>query len=168
MGEVVGLPRKIQNEKIGYKGFSAKDIQVGDTAIFSYNIIHDFKITEQGADPVYRNRFFFEGNEYFVADITKVFGVIRDGEITMVNGFVMLGDFKESILILPQTMKKMKRASETYVQHIGFPKTHENKIDIKSDDNIYFIGSSSQKYQINDKKFTILQQNKILGKKIED
>lgn len=168
MGEVVGLPRKIQSEKIGYKGFSSEEIQIGDTAIFSYNIIHDFKSTEQGADAVYRNRFFYRGREYFVADITKVFGVIRDNEIRMINGFVMLGDFTESSIILPQSMKKIKKASETYVQHIGTPKTNERGIDVESDDTVYFNGASSQKYQINDKKFSILQQSKIFGKKVED
>lgn len=168
MGEVVGLPRKIQNEKIGYKGFSAEEIQVGDTAIFSYNIIHDFKIVEQGAEQVYRNRFFYKGEEYFVADITKVFGVIRDNEIKMINGFMMLGDFTESTIILPQSLKKIKKASESYVQHIGSAKTHEKGIDLETDDVVYFSGSSSQKYQINDKKFSIIQQGKIFGKKIED
>ncbi len=167
MGEVVGLPRTIQVDKINYKGFSSENIQVGDTAIFSYNIIHDFKIDENG-EQVYKNRFSYQGQEYFVADITKIFAVIRNEEIIMLNGFTMLGEFKESSLIIPQALKRIKKASETVVMHIGFPKTIEKNIDIQSEDTIYFPATSAQKYQINGKKFTILQQNKIFGKKIAE
>lgn len=167
IGEVVGLPRVIQSEKVGYAGFSSENIQVGDTVIFSYNIIHDFKIEEDG-EQVYRNRFFYRTEEYFLADITKIFGVIKNEEIIMLNGFTMLGEFSESTLIIPQSLKKIKKASETKVMHIGFPKTTETNIDIKTNDTIYFPGHASQKYQINGKKFTILQQNKIFGKEIED
>ncbi len=166
MGEVVGLPRKIQTEKVGYKGFSSENIQVGDTAIFSYNIIHDFKMLEPDAEPVYRNRFFYKGEEYFVADITKVFGVIRGEDIIMINGFVMIGEFSESSLIIPQSLKRIKKASETQVMHIGFPKTTHKSIDVKMEDTVLFPGNSAQKYQVNGKKFSILQQNKIFGKSI--
>lgn len=167
VGEVVGLPRKIQNDKINYKGFSADNINIGDIVVFSYNIIHDFKIQEDG-EQVYRNRFSYQGQEYFVADITKVFGIIRGDDILMLNGYVMAGEFKESLIIVPQSLMKLKKASETLVMHIGFTKTTETPIDIKSEDEIYFQGSSAQRYQINGKKFTILQQNKIFGKKIAE
>ena len=168
VGEVVGLPRKIQTEKVGYKGFSADEIKIGDTAIFSYNIIHDFKITAPEEDPVYRNRFFYKGQEYFVADITKVFGVARGEDVVMINGYTMLGEFTESQLIIPAQLKKLKKASETLVQHIGLPKTHEKGIDVKQGDTVFLNSMTAQKYQIAGKKFTILQQNKILGKKVED
>ena len=168
MGEVVGLPRCIQTEKVGYKGFSSEKIKIGDTAIFSYNIIHDFKIIDETSEPVYRNRFFYNGEEYFVADITKVFGIIRRKKITMLNSYVMLGECLDSSLILPATLKKLKKASETDLMHIGFPKTKEKNINAKSGDTIYISPNSIQKYQINGKKFSIATQNKILGKKIED
>jgi co-chaperonin GroES (HSP10) len=167
MGEVVGLPRKIESQKVGYKGFSADEIKIGDTAIFSYNIIHDFKIEADG-EQVYRNRFFYQNEEYFVADITKVFGVIKGEDIVMINGYAMLGEYKESQLIIPAALKKLKKASETFVMHIGLPKTNENKIDAKSEDIVYFNPMVAQKYQINGKRFTILTQNKIFGKKLED
>ena len=112
IGEVVSLPRTISN-KIGYKGFSTKDINIGDTAIFSYSIIHDFVIPSEDADPIYRNRMFYKGEEYFLADITKIFGVIRDGEIKMINGYVMASTFSESVLVLPSALKKLKKAAET-------------------------------------------------------
>lgn len=168
VGEIVSLPKIITDWKIGYKGFSTKDMMVGDTAIFSYSIIHDFVIPGENADPVYRNRFFYKGEEYFLADITKIFGVIRDGKIIMVNGYVMAGTFTESQLIIPAKLKKIKKAAETSVMHIGFTKTTENSIDVKDNDTIYFNGMTAQKYQINEKPFTILPQNKIFGKEVLD
>lgn len=167
MGEVVSLPRTI-SDKIGYKGFSTKDIQVGDTAIFSYNVIHDFVIPEEDADPVYRNRFMYKNEEYFLADITKVFGVIRDGEIIMINGYVMSSEFSDSNFVLPASLKKIKKAAETNVMHIGYPKLEESNIDIESGDKIYFNSMTAQKYQINQKPFSIIQQNKIFGKEVLD
>jgi co-chaperonin GroES (HSP10) len=167
IGEVVSLPRTISN-KIGYKGFSTKDINIGDTAIFSYSIIHDFVIPSEDADPIYRNRMFYKGEEYFLADITKIFGVIRDGEIKMINGYVMASTFSESVLVLPSALKKLKKAAETEVMHIGNPKTTEASIDINQGDKIYFNSMTAQKYQINNKHFSVISQNKIFGKLISD
>lgn len=167
MGEVVSLPHTISN-KIGYKGFSTKEIQVGDIAIFSYSIIHDFVIPYENADPIYRNRIFYKGNEYFMADITKIFGVIRDGEIKMINGYVMTGTFQESTLIIPASLKKIKKAAETEVMNIGGSKTTETLIDVTQGDKVYFNSTTAQKYQINNKPFSIVSQNKIFGKFISD
>jgi co-chaperonin GroES (HSP10) len=167
MGEIVSLPRTV-SDYIGYKGFSTKDMQVGDTAIFSYSIIHDFVIPEEDADPIYRNRMMYKGEEYFLADITKIFGVIRDGEIIMVNGYVMSSEFSDSNFVLPASLKKIKKAAETNVMHIGYPKKEESNIDIQSGDKIYFNSMTAQKYQINQKPFSIIQQNKIFGKEVLD
>lgn len=167
MGEVVSLPRTI-SDKIGYKGFTTKDIQVGDTAIFSYSVIHDFVIPAEDADPIYRNKMMYKGEEYFLADITKIFGVIRDGEIIMINGYVMTGTFTESTLVLPSTLKKLKKAAETEVMYNGNSKTTEAPIDINQGDVIYFNSMTAQKYQINNKPFSIISQNKIFGKFISD
>ena len=167
MGEIVSLPRTV-SDKIGYVGFSTKDLQVGDTAIFSYSVIHDFVIPEEDADPIYRNRFMYKGEEYFLADVTKIFGVIRDEEIIMVNGYVMASEFSESNFVLPASLKKIKKAAETNVMHIGFPKTEETGIDIDNGDKIYFNSITAQKYQINQKPFSIIQQNKIFGKEVLD
>jgi len=167
MGEIVSLPRTV-SDKIGYVGFSTKDLQVGDTAIFSYSIIHDFVIPAEDADPIYRNRFMYKGEEYFLADITKIFGVIRDEEIIMVNGYVMASEFSESNFVLPASLKKIKKAAETNVMHIGYPKTEETSIDVDNGDKIYFNSITAQKYQINQKPFSIIQQNKIFGKEVLD
>lgn len=167
MGEVVSLPRTISN-KIGYEGFSTNDIQVGDTAIFSYSIIHDFVIPAEDAEPIYRNRLMHNGEEYFLADITKIFGVIRDGEIKMINGYAMTGTFTESTLVLPSTLKKLKKAAETEVMHYENSKTTEAPIDINQGDIVYFNSMTAQKYQINNKHFSIITQNKIFGKLISD
>jgi len=167
VGEVVSLPKTI-SDKIGYKGFSTKDIQVGDIAIFSYSVIHDFIIPAEDADPVYRNRMYYGGEEYFLADITKIFGVIRDGNIIMINGYIMAGVFAETQLVIPASLKKIKKAAETELMHIDYQKIDEKKLDVNQGDKIYFNSMTAQKYQINDKPFSIISQNKIFGKEIFD
>jgi co-chaperonin GroES (HSP10) len=125
-------------------------------------------IPAEDADPIYRNRFMYKGEEYFLADITKIFGVIRDEEIIMVNGYVMASEFSESNFVLPASLKKIKKAAETNVMHIGYPKTEETSIDVDNGDKIYFNSITAQKYQINQKPFSIIQQNKIFGKEVLD
>jgi co-chaperonin GroES (HSP10) len=165
MGEVVGLPLTI-SDKIGHAGYSSENIQIGDIAIFSFNVIHDFTIPAPDADPVYRNRFIYQGEEYFLADITKIFGVIKDGGIVMLNGFVMAGEFTTSQIIIPNSLKKIRKAADSEVMHYNYAKTNENAIDIKNGDKVYFNSLTAQKYQINNKPFSILQQNKIFGKEV--
>jgi co-chaperonin GroES (HSP10) len=167
IGTVVSKPLTISRDA-NHLGFSDDLIKSGDTILFSYNIIHDFVLNGPDESPVYKNRFFYEGEEYFLADINKVFGIIREDNIIMLNGFVMTGPVQESVIIIPKEMKKIKAASETYAMHYNYSKIGENQIDVQSDDTIYFSTFSAQKYQINGKKFCILPQNKIFGKKLRD
>lgn len=161
LGEVVMLPKKISTDKHHF-GYSIDNIKIGDTAIFSYQVIYDLVSTEL-EEPVYKNLVYYKGEEYFVADITKIFGVIRKGEIIMINGFVMTSAFKENTILLPQAMKKTKGSVAANVLHIGYPKTNEKPIDVKQNDTVYFSPFFAQKYQINDKPFCILKQSRILG-----
>lgn len=165
MGEVVGLPISI-SDKIGHVGYTAENIEVGDTAIFSFSVIHDYTIPAPDADPIYRNRFFYKGEEYFLADINKIFGVIKNGEIIMVNGYVMAGEFTTSQIIIPNSLKKIRKAADSVVMHYNHSKTNEKPIDIKNGDKVFFNSLTAQKYQINNKPFSILQQNKIFGKEV--
>ena len=162
LGEVIMLPKKISTD-MQHKGYSIDNIKVGDTAIFSYQVIYDLVSTELD-EPVYKNAVFYKGEEYFVADITKIFGVIRNEEIIMINGFVMTSAFQEKTIIIPKKMKKTKGSVSASVLHIGYSKTNENPIDVKQNDVVYFSPFFAQKYQMNDKPFCILKQSRILGK----
>ena len=163
VGEVVSVPLQISNTK-DYDGFSLNNIKVGDQAIFSYKVIYDLYIKTEHEDPVYRNRIWYEGKEMFTCDIRNLFGVIRDGEIIMVNGYVMLTEYEKTHLILPAAIKKFKYASKSQIMHIGDSKTSQTPINAKQGDYVYFNSSKAAHYQINDKKFIILQQDRILGK----
>ena len=169
VGEVISLPKKIETHRREYKGFTTEDIRVGDTAIFSYKIVFDLipppmVVEDDTIEPVYRNRFFYKGEEYFTADITNIFGVIRDGEIIMINGYAMLENYKQQTIILPQYYRKNRRTSQSTLIGIGNPKTTRKKIDATTEDEILFDGRMAQHYKVNDKEFVILQQEQMLAK----
>lgn len=162
-GEIISIPMSI-SQTPDYNGFSTKDIQIGDIGIFSYKVIYDLYIKEEHQDPVYRNLVKYNGKEYFSCDIRNLFGVIRGEEIIMVNGFVMLTEFEPNRIILPATLKNQKNAVSSQVMHIGESKTNTKKINVKNGDTVFYNGQKVQHYQINDKKFIIVQQDRIFGK----
>lgn len=165
-GEIVSIPKFIST-RIDYTGFTTNDIYPGDTAIFRYDVIYDFTNKKGHADPVYKNEVFFLGESYFLADIQKIFGVIRAGEIIMVNGYLMVEDISNAHgLILPKHLKNVIQASTAKVTHIGQPLTHKKAIGAQPGDTVYFHPGMLQGYEINGKKFGILSQRHILGKKI--
>lgn len=162
LGEVISLPKKITQDH-WHNGFTTDDIRIGDTAIFSHQVINDLDDTYKDT-PVYKNRIELMAEEYFLADIPHIFGVIRDGEIIMVNGWVMLTTFYESKIVLPASMKRIRHATHAEIMHIGNSRTNMTPIDAKQGDTVYFNPFIAQKYEINKKPFTILPQEKILGK----
>lgn len=165
VGEIVSIPKQITNDK-QYEGYSIQDLQIGDMAIFSFKVIYDLVIKQENGEPIYRNLIKYDGKEYFSCDIRNLFGVIRDGEIIMVNGFVMLEEFEQDKIILAQTIKKTKRAKYSHIMHIGNNRQHLPNIQASNGDLVYFNSDKVQHYEINGKKFIILQQDKILGKEI--
>jgi hypothetical protein len=44
VGEVVSLPKRVTIERRGYENYSIDNIQVGDTAIFSYRVIWNHQV----------------------------------------------------------------------------------------------------------------------------
>jgi co-chaperonin GroES (HSP10) len=166
IGKVVSIPHSISTNR-DYEGFTTNDIYPGDTAIFRYDVIYDFVQKEDVEEPVYKNLIWFKGKEYFMADIQKVFGVIRAGEIIMVNGYCMVENMSNpSALILPQHLKNVIQASSATLTHIGRNRTHLKDIKTQPGDTIYYNPTVLQNYEINGKKFGILSQRHILGRKI--
>ncbi len=163
MGEVISIPKTITTDKRGYAGFSTKDIRVGDIAIFRFDLIYDFRDVSKTAK-TYKNRIWFKGTELWSCDIQKVFGVIRDGEIIMVNGYMMITDFVPNKIILSQSNGRVRTAQTSEVMHIGSPKTNENPISVERGDKVFYNSNLAARYQIKGKPFRIIQQDKILGK----
>lgn len=159
-GEVVSIPKKIETSEYD-NGYSTKDIQIGDTAIFSYYVVGDLAIKDN--EHHHKNLVFYQGKQLFKASIENIFGVIRNGEIIMLNGYVMVDDFTTSKLILPSYLKSIISASKSKLLYIGNPKENEIKITAKQYDTVYFNPHLVQRYNIYDKKFCILRQDQILG-----
>lgn len=166
-GEVLSVPKRI-DDRFGLNGFTADEIQVGDTAIFSHAVIYDLIPQEEGVDPIYRNRIWWEAKECFAADISLIYGVIRNDEIIMINGYVMLRPFQEAKILLAASSKRTKGTVKCQVMHIGSPRTHLKPIDAKQGDWIYLNPMIATKYQINNKPFVIIQQSHVLGVEIAE
>lgn len=167
VGEVVSVP-KMTIDRFGLHGFSTSDIQVGDLAIFSHQVIYSFHEQEVGKDPVYKNMIWHEGKEYFAADISLIYGVIRGEEIIMINGYVMLRPFQGSKIILAAGSKIAKGTVKCQIMHIGGALSNETAVDAKQGDWAYFNPMIATKYQINNKPFVIIQQSQLLGVDIPD
>jgi len=166
LGKVISVPRVISN-RMDYAGFTTKDIYPDDIAIFRYDVIYDFLENPDGDQPLYKNMVWFKGQEYFMADIQKIFGVIRAGEIIMVNGYCMIENMSEpSALILPQHLKTVIQASSATLTQIGSNLSHLKTIGAQRGDTVYFNPNIVQKYEINGKAFGVLTQKQILGRKI--
>jgi len=162
-GEVVSVPRTI-SKKMDYKGFSTSDIRVGDIAIFSYSVIYDFDISDENQK--FMNCFWYKGQEYWIADIQKVFGVVRDGKILMVNGYCMIEGMKPiSTLLLPHHLKRMLNVSEATLTH-GSKRGGSGTLDMLPMDTVFYNPLKVQKYKVADKEIGILENKHILGCKV--
>lgn len=159
-GEVVSIPKKIDTGEYD-NGYSTKDIQIGDTAIFSYYVVGDLAMKD--GKHQHKNLVYFKGQQLFKASIDNIFGVIRNGEIIMINGYVMIEDFTPSKLILPSYLKSLITASKSTLLYIGNPKENETPITAKQNDAVYFNPYIVQRYNIGDKKFCIIRQDQVLG-----
>ena len=106
----------------------------------------------------------YKDKEYWSVDIQKVFAVIRNREIIMVNGYCMLENIKlSSKIILPPYLKKNVNASSATLTQIGNNLSHLNKININPGAEVFYNPMIAQEYKIKDKKFAIIRQKDILG-----
>ncbi len=159
VGEVVSIPLEISTWKREYESYTTSDIRPGDKCIFSHDVIYSFVQKEPDADPIYKNSFWYKDGEYWMCDIKNLYAVIRDGEIRMQNGYVMLENLeKASNIYLPQHLKKaLKTGSGVVTQIAANP-------SIKRNDKVYFNPNKLRLYQVNEKPFGIVRQSQILGK----
>jgi co-chaperonin GroES (HSP10) len=161
VGTVVSLPVSVSKDG-HYKDFSIDEIKVGDTILFSFSVIYDFYQKEDKT--VYKNRISYKAKEYWLADITKVFGIIRGDNLLMINGYVMAKAFQEDVIFTQPAHKKLKKSKSSELLYIGTPRVGMKKINAKSGDIIHYNPRKAQKYQIENKPFIILNQHQILGK----
>jgi hypothetical protein len=169
VGRVHSIPRHIVQDRPDYKGFSTQDIQVGDTVIMRYDVTTEYAKQPENDTPRYKYHFMYRGEHYWRADIQACFAVIRDLEIIMLNGYVMLEPPPPpSKLIIPGHLKKLRKTVGALVQHIGNPRTHLEHIGAVAGDTVYFDPRVMQVYQINGKPFCIIKQTHVCGVEIKD
>lgn len=164
-GKVVSIPIKIENKK-EYEGFTTDTIQVGDIAIFNYLVISELVAIPEKDDSDFKNIIRYKGKEYFAVDIKNLFGVVRGGEIIMLNGNVMTSQYEESKIVLPAYLRRLKKTAKCEVLYYSHPMSNEKKINISQGDTIYYNPLLAQKYQVKGNKFCIIHQNKVLSKNI--
>ncbi len=167
VGGVVSVPRRITTERREYVGFTTENIRPGDTAIFSYSVIYELDISDQNQK--FKNCFWYKGQEYWAADILKVFGVIRDGNIMMVNGYCMIEKMKPiSTLILPNHLKNMLNVSEAVATKLSFRSPHSLR-NILPGDTVFYNPLKVQKYTLpTGKEIGIIEDKHLMGNKIAD
>jgi hypothetical protein len=164
-GTVVSTPLEVAGWR-DYKGYTADDIKVGDVAMFSSSVVAEMAQTDPEADPIFKNSFWWDGQEYWVCDITRIYAVVRAGEIRMQNGYVMVEHIeKQPNIFLPAHIKKSVRTTQAILTQIV-------NIDCKQGDTVFFNPNIITTYQIDDpttkepKEFGILQQKHVLGKAV--
>lgn len=170
VGEVVALPKAIDNKRKGMDGYSLKDIEVGDTVCFRYDIVGDFFINTETDNIEYKNMVWYKGKEYWLCDITRAFFVIKkeSKSIKMINGYVMLEDIQEENQIyLPASMKRISRAKEATLAQIGNPLSTQKGIAAFPGDKVLVHPLKLQHYQIGGKKFAICRQENVFGRMVD-
>lgn len=167
-GKVISVPKEVSTRR-EYEGFSVSDIQPGDQAIFSYQVVYNFASTSPDQDPIYKNLVTYRGKEFWLCDVMNLFAVVRDDKIRMQNGYVMLRDMaKPPMIILSQATKRSITSASAIIGHIGKPLTHQRRINAEVGDKVYFNPNVLQNYQMNNKPFGIIHQSKILGAETPD
>ena len=160
VGEVVAVPRSVA-KRHDLKGFSPADIRVGDQAIFSYQVIYDLEEMPNGQFK-FRNELNYKRNGVFRAQLSHIFAVIRDEQIIMVNGYVMLQEISQPSQLVLVTAKRMTpNAVSATVVAIGNPLTVHRPIEVNMGERVFLDHRKIQHYEINDQKFGIVQQRHI-------
>jgi co-chaperonin GroES (HSP10) len=165
-GTVVSVPRSIC-KRLDYKGYSTKELKVGDILIFSYRVVFNMLEGEDG-EAVHENAFCYEGKEYWLCDIQEVFGYIRNGQIHMVNGYCMLQEVQapSNIILLSDESKQMLRASKSFLSYIGENMEGSQKIDVAQGDSVYVDFRKVQHYKIGERPIAVVRQKDIYAKEV--
>lgn len=162
VGEVLSIPKAI-SKRHDYKGFSTKDILPGDKCIIRYDVVFKFHDTDDGTKK-FKNYFWYNRKDYWAASIDKIFGVIRNGEIIMINGYCMVQEInKRPQIILSSETKKRNTTIAATLTAIGNNLTHLPKIEASAGDTVFFNPAILQTYKINGKEFGIVSQKHIVG-----
>lgn len=157
-GKVVAVPRSI-SKRFDYKGFSAAELRVGDSLIFSYLVVSDI-LEKEGGDYVHKNSVVIRGKEYWLCDIRNAFAYIRNGEMTMLNNYVMITQpSPPTRLILPSHDKKVSKfAVQAEVMATN------RRSEFYEGDKVLVDYNKLQHYKLNEISFSILDGRYVYGR----
>lgn len=168
---VVSIPRAIQG-RADYEGMTTP-MKPGDRILMRYDVVYSYINQPENDTPIYKNVLLYNGEEYWKVDIQKIFGLILDDEIFMINGYVLCDilydDTRSKRIILPgnaqvpELFKPILPADRLRVKHIGFPLFGHLQLGVSVGDDILAMQGVAQRYEINDTAFYIIKQSHILA-----
>lgn len=163
-GEVVAVPRTICLRP-DYKGFNTEGLKVGDKVIFSYLVVYNFEELPN-EEFRHRNEFQVNGKYYWMADIRQIFCYIRDGQVHMMNDYVMLRpvDKTSPIITLGGGKKVRKTATEATIESIGAIKHGSKRLEVEAGDEVLVDYGRIQHYKLGDQRFAIINSKHIYAK----
>ena len=135
-GEVVSIPHKMgrQFENLGIM----PQVEVGDKIYFSWMVTLKkdrlFEVEEEDGSM----------SQYWVVDYFHIWCTVRDGQVTMIGGKVLVEPITEQkedkigSIIVPDAYRKSKLVKKGILRHIGEPIEGEPYLDVEPGDVVYF------------------------------
>lgn len=171
LGQVHSLPRYIVQDRPDFVGYSTQDMQEGDQVVMRYDVCSEYALIKgqpENDTPRYRHHFLYRGQSYWRASILACFAVIRDYEIIMLNGYMMIElPPPPPKIFLPNHLRSLRKTVGALVMHIGNPLTNKEHIGAVPGDTVYFNPRIMQVYQIGGKPFGIIKQSHVCGVEIK-
>lgn len=148
-GKVVGVPR-----------FSNISVSEGDELFFSYQVVIDWQQRDNDT-PIHRNMIYYEQEKYWMVDERLCYFKVKDDQITMLNGYMLLNTIEEEVkssLIIPEYLKKKLAIGSSIVVESG-----DNEL-CKKGDVIFFDKRFVEYYQFFGMEYSILKKSRVLAK----
>lgn len=153
----------------------AQDVCVGDRIYFHYNTIdEENKYTLEDGQKIYKVRY------------DSIFCTVRNGEITMIAGHILVSDILQHGVVEVEIEGKKVRGKiskhgiveeisqatedlewqtfEGILEHIGPPLKGESVLNIKPGDKVLCSSMSNWKNVINGKEYFVMKQRDIIAK----
>lgn len=163
-GICVGVPPFLKREDLQV---IEPIVEIGDEVYFSYQTIFDQFLTEDVQ--YYMNEIKIDGESYWIVDYICVFFVKRGEKIEMVGSHVLVEPIEENLkvpdfLVLPKSMTDVQRKDKGIVKAIGCKNIGAQDIEVKNGDMVLFDEKYIERYNIWDKPYYIIKQDRILSK----
>jgi co-chaperonin GroES (HSP10) len=170
-GKVVSVPRAMSDSEEMRN--IEPDVQPGDELIFSYLIVTS--MDQHFTYPVHEYEFEYKGESYWKVPYSLVLGYIRDEQLHPACGYVYMDQRDPAKhpnqtaggIWYPDTAREKKDPIVwSTIQHIGKPYKDQLPLDAQPGEEIMFEKKFVERYTIKGKKWWVLKQERVLGKKV--